>query len=276
MKKIGYVLSGGGARGFAHLGLLKLLEELDIKPYAIAGTSAGAIVGALYAAGKSPETILELMKNNSFFGWNSLLWNKPGFFSMDSLKKVLEDTIEKDDFDAVKVKLFVATTDLNKNESVIFSQGILFHAVLASASIPIIFEPVVIGDRVLVDGGLLNNFPVEPLENLCDIIIGSHVNKMEEGIPNGSIFHTFNILERCFHMTIARSVYAKVDKCHVFVETPLHDFDMFDAKKADTIFEIGYQTALKHKDTLQKIAEEASISRQIQVKMKELIEKIVK
>ena len=252
MKKFGYVLSGGGARGFAHLGLLKLLEELQIKPAAIAGTSAGAIVGVLYAAGKGPEEILALMKNNSYFGWGNILWNRSGFFSMSMLQKLLKETVVKDDFDALKIPLFIAATDLNKGESIIFSKGKLFQPVIASASVPVVFEPVLMDDKMLVDGGLLNNFPVEPLESICDVIIGSYVNRMEDGIAKTSVFRSFNIIERCFHLAIANSVYSKVNKCDVFIEAPLHAFDMFDVKQADNIFEIGYKTALQHKSELER------------------------
>lgn len=250
MNKIGYVLSGGGARGFAHLGVLKLLEELHIKPYAIAGTSAGAIAGALYAAGKTPEEIHGIMKNNSYFGWTNIAWRKKGFFTMEALSKLLKDNIEKDDFDVLKTKLFVAATDLVKGESVVFSRGNLFEAVIASASIPVIFEPVKNGDKLLVDGGILNNFPVEPLTKICNIIIGSYVNKVENGIDNSSLLETVNILDRCFHLAIANSVYSKINKCDVFIEVPLHEFDMYDVKQADKIFETGYQTALLYKEKL--------------------------
>ena len=249
-KKIGYALSGGGARGFAHLGVLKLLEELGIKPYAIAGTSAGALAGALYAAGKSPETILQLMKKNSYFGWGSLLWRKEGFFSMKVMEKMLRNAIGKDDFNALKIKLFVAATDLVKGESVILSKGKLIQAVIASASIPVVFEPVVMGKKMLVDGGVLNNFPVEPLEKSCDIIIGSHVNKMADELNAHSLSGTKNIIDRCFHLAVSNSVYTKVNKCNVFIESPLQMFDMYDVKQADKIFEIGYNTALKHRDKL--------------------------
>lgn len=249
-KKIGYVLSGGGARGFAHLGVLKLLEELGIKPYAIAGTSAGAIAGALYAAGKSPDAILQLMKNNNYFGWSNLLWRREGFFSMKVMEKTLSDAIGTDDFDALQVKLFVAATDLVKGESVILSEGKLIEAVIASASVPVVFEPVVMGKKMLVDGGVLNNFPVEPLEKTCAIIIGSYVNKMADGINTQSLSGAKNIIDRCFHLAISNSVYTKVNKCAVFIESPLHMFDMYDVKQADKIFEIGYTTALQHKEKL--------------------------
>lgn len=252
--KTGYVLSGGGARGFAHLGVIKLLEELGIQPYAIAGTSAGAIAGALYAAGKKSEEILELMKNNNYFGWSSIAWMKDGFFSMKVLQKLLEDIIGKNGFDELQIKLYVASTDLIKGESVIFSKGKLFEAVIASASVPVVFEPVKKGNKLLVDGGILNNFPVEPLTKICDVIIGSYVNKAEDGIGNSSFFKTFNILDRCFHLAIANSVYSKANKCDVFIEVPLHGFDMYDVKKADEIFEIGYNTALLHKEKLKTLA----------------------
>jgi NTE family protein len=198
MNKIGYVLSGGGARGFAHLGVIKYLEEMGIKPYAISGTSAGAIAGTLYAAGKSPDEILQLLKENDFFGWSNLLWRKNGFFSMHVLHQLLKDAIIENDFNAVKIKLFIAATDLVKGEEVILSKGKLFEAVIASASIPVVFEPVVMADKLLVDGGVLNNFPIEPLEKMCNIIIGSSVNKIAETISTKSVLSTKVLLTVAF------------------------------------------------------------------------------
>ena len=106
----------------------------------------------------------------------------------------------------------------------------------------------------------MNNFPVEPLEDICDVIIGSYVNSMEDCIGDKTAFRTFNILDRCFHLAIASSVYSKVDKCDVFVEAPLYAFDMFDIKSADKIFELGYNTAMKHKEELERLVKTASIS----------------
>lgn len=249
MKKTGYVLSGGGARGFAHLGALQYLEELKVKPTAISGTSAGAIVGALYASGQSPEQILRLMKGNNYFGWNTILWGKPGFFSMEVLAKAFQEVIGEDRFEALKVPLFVTATDYNKGEAVTFSTGPLFKAVIASASVPVVFEPVRLDGRTLVDGGLLNNFPIEPLEGLCEVIIGSHVNRIPEQSPEK--LQPFQITERCFHLTIAPTVYAKAARCDVFLDPPLYDFQMFDIRKADQIYEIGYQTAREHRDRIE-------------------------
>lgn len=250
MKKIGYVLSGGGARGLAHLGVIKLLEELGLKPYAIAGTSAGAIAGALYASGKTPAEILSLFKNTSLFGWSNIAWQKDGFFSMDVLRKLLKDSIAEDNFETLPVKLFVAATDLLEGKSVIFSKGSIIDAVVASASVPVIFEPIKHKGMLLVDGGILNNFPAEQLTDICDVVIGSCVNNIEKGVDNASFFKTKNILDRCFHLAIANTVYSKIKLCDVFIDIPLHGFDMYDIKMADTIFEIGYKTALLHKEAL--------------------------
>ena len=252
MTKIGYVLSGGGARGFAHLGIIKLLEELGIRPFAIAGTSVGAIVGALYAAGKRPDEIIEMLKSNAYFGWSAITWKKDGFFSMEVLRKILKDNLEGNNFDTLKTKLFVAATDLIKGESVIISKGNLVEAVIASASIPVIFEPVKSADKLLVDGGILNNFPVEPLTNICDVIIGSYVNKIGDGIAKTTRFKTFEILDRCFHLAISNSVYSKVNKCDVFIEVPLNGFNMNDQKMGDKICQIGYNTALQYKQKLRE------------------------
>ncbi len=256
MKKIGLVLSGGGVRGYAHLGMLQYLEELKIRPFAISGTSAGAIVGVLYAAGRSPREILEMMMKNRYFGWSTLLWNKSGFFSMDVLTKALQYAIPQNKFESLPVKLFVSATDLNSGDPVVFSTGELFSAIVASASVPVIFEPVVREQRILVDGGLTNNFPVEPLEGICEIIIGSHVNRIEKDLQAGQKLPAIHTIERCFHLAIARDVYAKSSRCDVFFDPPLPGFGMFDTKRAEEVFAIGYQTARAAHEKLMGLLEE--------------------
>jgi len=255
MKKIGYVLSGGGVRGFAHLGIIKYLEELSIYPSAISGTSAGAIAGAWYAAGKKPEEILELMKNHISFGWSSVAWRQKGLFSMNMLRKALKSFITEDDFKSLQIPLYVTATDFNKGTAVTFSEGPLIDAIVASCSIPVVFDSVTMDGRVLVDGGLVNNFPVEPLLNKCDHIIGSYVNKLGDGVSNNSSFRIINNLDRCFHLAIASSIYAKADLCDVFIESPLHQFNMFETKSAPAIFEIGYKTAKGYRDQFEKMME---------------------
>lgn len=256
MKKFGYVLSGGGARGFAHLGLLKYLEEMDITPFAISGTSAGAIVGTLYASGRKPEEILDIMKSNSLFGWTNLVFNGPGIFSLEILEKVITESLVKNDFEGLKYKLFITSTDIKNGVSKVFSEGKVSRAVMASSAIPVIFEPITINEQQFVDGGLLNNFPVEPLVDICDVIIGSHVNKLTNDFRKTSDMKTIHLLERCFHLALSNSVYSKVADCDLFFEPELYDFDMFDIKRGDEIFERGYKFAGRFKEQLLRLREE--------------------
>jgi NTE family protein len=255
MNKIGVVLSGGGVRGFAHLGLLKVLDELHLKPAAISGVSAGAIFGALYASGKSPDEILAFAKNNSYLRVSNFLWRKEGLFSMETLKKVLAENLPVDSFESLQIPLYVNATDFLHNKTIFFSSGELIKRLIASASFPVLFEPVSAENSRLVDGGLLDNFPVEPLLNSCDKIIGCHVNKLAS-ITNSNIkFSKAALIERCFHLAIANSVYSKVHLCDIFVEPLLDSFGLLRMKNLEQIFEIGYRTALEEKDKILRLIE---------------------
>jgi NTE family protein len=254
MTRTGVVLSGGGIRGFAHLGLLQVMQECGIKPHAISGVSAGAIVGTFYAAGLEPQQIMEILKKNSYFGWSAFSLLKDGFFSMKSLANTLKIYVPHDSFSQLGTPLFITATDFTNNCPVVFSKGNLFEAVIASASVPIIFEPVRIGNSLFVDGGLLDNFPVEPLAGICDRVVGCHVNNIETGAASEKPIGKINIIEKCFHMAIAGSIYEKAKKCDLFIEPDLHGFGMFDMQKSDIIYEIGYRTALTYKDRLLELA----------------------
>jgi NTE family protein len=253
MNKIGVVLSGGGVRGFAHLGLLKVLDELNIKVNAISGVSAGAIFGSLYASGKSPDEILALARNNSYFGFSSLLWRKEGLFSLDAIRQVLLKNIPENSFGSLKIPLFVNATDFLNNKIIFFSEGELVNRVIASASVPVVFEPVTGEKTKLVDGGLLNNFPIEPLMGICDKIVGSHVNKLDTITDIDFRFSKAAMIERSFHMAIANSVYSKAHQCDIFIEPELDRFGLINMKGAAEIFEIGYKAALEQKDKLIKL-----------------------
>ena len=255
MKTIGVVLSGGGVRGFAHLGLLKVLDELKIKPAAISGVSAGAIFGALYASGKSPDEIIALAKANKYLGFANLLWRREGLFSMETIKKILIENLPDDSFEALKIPLFVNATDFLHNKTIFFSSGKLILPLIASSSVPVIFEPVSNDDSKLVDGGLLDNFPIEPLLASCDAIIGSHVNKLETITDVNVRFSKAAMIERCFHLSVANSVYSKVHLCTVFIEPRLDNFGLFRMKNIEQIFEIGYQCALREKDRLMDLVQ---------------------
>lgn len=253
MNKIGYVLSGGGARGFAHLGFLKALDELGLKPYAVSGVSAGGLVGALYAQGISPEDILEIGKKSLNFGFASLLLRRSRFLSLEPVRRLLLEHIPHNSFEGLQIPFFVNATDFFHNKTVFFSEGMLIPRLIASASVPVIFNPVELETRKYVDGGLLDNFPIEPLVPICDKIIGFHVNKLNDTIDEKKKLNRLAVLERCYHMSIANSVYSKQQYCDLFLEPSLYEFGMFDTRKADAIFEIGYDTTIAAKEHLLKL-----------------------
>jgi NTE family protein len=176
--KIGICLSGGGALGIAHIGALQALEEFGIVPNCVAGTSMGSIVGVLYAAGYSPAEILQIIekekvyKFNYLFKWDATL--KTGLSKQTKLRKILNQYIPYNTFDSLKKFYAVCCTDIKNAKARIFSSGNhLKDYVIASSSIPCIFESVVIEGIEYVDGGVINNFPIEALkEASCDMIIG--------------------------------------------------------------------------------------------------------
>lgn len=255
MNKIGLVLSGGGIRGIAHLGLLKAMDEIGVKPSAISGVSAGAIVGAMYASGISPDEILEIGKRQINFGFSNLLWRRGGLFSREFIHKILVEYLPHNSFESLQIPLIVNATDFTNVESVYFSKGELIPCIEASASVPILFSPANFEKRMLVDGGLLNNFPVEPLIGMCDKLIGSHVNKLKEHNQAGRGLSRMATIERCYHISISTSVYSKAHYCDLFIEPDLNSFGMLDTKKADIIFNKGYEATLEVKDRILKLAE---------------------
>ena len=255
MKKIGLVLSGGGARGFAHLGFLKVLDELHLQPAAISGVSSGAIFGALYSYGRKPDEILELAKKSSYFGVSNFLWRKEGLFSMENIRKILLELIPENSFESLQIPLYINATDLLHNKTIYFSSGELIDPIIASASFPVLFEPVPIENSKFVDGGLLDNFPVEPLVDTCDKIIGSHVNRLGPIRDINIKFSKTLMIERCFQLAIANSVYSKVNKCDIFIEPQLSGFGLFRMRNMERIFEIGYQATLKEKDNILRLME---------------------
>jgi NTE family protein len=238
----GIVLSGGGARGLAHIGVLAALEEHGIYPEIISGSSMGAIVGALYASGKTPSELLSIAKNKKLY--NLFNWSVPrrgGMLSLKILRTVLENNIADDRFSALKKELHISVSNITKGRPEIISSGKLFQAVLSSASIPVIFEPQKIDGQTYVDGGLFNDLPVEPLVGKCNKIIASHVNYNGPDPELGSIRA---IAERVYRLAIYQHVEKNFEMCDYIIDPPeLRKHGIFEFKHIDTLFEIGYQAS---------------------------------
>ena len=238
----GIVLSGGGARGIAHLGILKALEELGIKPSIISGTSAGAIAGAFYAKGFEIEEILSIIKNGHFFNFSNLNIVKQGIFSMKGFEDIYKTYFKNNTFEDLKIPLFVAATDILKGEINYFNEGELSNALLASSCIPVLFQPVQYKGNHYVDGGVLNNFPIEPLLGNCHKIIGINVNSINKEEHQ---IHTKNVLDRSFHLALNSANNHKFSMCDLYIEPPkMSRFGLLDLDKIDSIYSYGYQYGL--------------------------------
>lgn len=240
-KKVGIVLSGGGARGMAHLGILKALEEFGIEFSHISGTSAGAIAGAFYAANYSVDEIVSILKKSQIFNFSNFLIKRQGLFAMRGFQGIYNEFLPTNTFEDLKIPLYVAATDILKGELVYFSSGNLSQALMASSCIPLVFQPIQYNDSLYVDGGVMNNFPIEPLIGQCDVIIGSYVNSIKKEVDQ---VHMNNIVDRCFHLAMKSSVQEQTNLCSLYIEPPnMSQFSLFNLKKADEIFEYGYNYA---------------------------------
>jgi NTE family protein len=158
-KRVGLILSGGGARGFAHIGVLKVIEEANIQVDVVAGTSMGAILGALYAAGYKADTIFEMAQTTS---WRDVLdvSLQAGLIKGEKLHQFLAEHLPHS-FKSLEKPLAVATTDIESGEEVLITSGDLITAIRASSCYPGAFEPIQFRGRTLADGGIVNNLPVE-------------------------------------------------------------------------------------------------------------------
>ncbi len=250
---LGITLSGGGTRGLAHIGVLHALEELKVKIDVLAGVSSGAIIGILYAAGYSPERILDLIIKYPKMSIFQPSWTKSlGFFELKALEKFIKIYIPENDFSALKIPVTIAATDLEKGEEVYFSEGEIAKPLIASCCVPILFNPIKYQNKLLVDGGLLNGLITKPLEN-CDKKIGVHVNPYDK---NHALRNTKDIFERCFTLALHNQSRKNLALCDLMIEPiELAKHAAFRWDKVRLIYEIGYYATMEKKDEILKLIE---------------------
>ncbi len=246
----GLVLSGGGARGFAHLGVLQALEEAGIRPAMISGVSAGAIVGVFYADGHSPAGIMDMFVEKKLFSLVRFTVPRSGFLKLTGLHELLRSFLRARTFEELKIPLWITVTNLNKGMAEYVNSGPLSDMVIASASIPILFEPHRIGRYQYSDGGVFDVLPVAPLKNSCKRIIGVNVNpRWEEKNISGLI----KMAEWSFYLRILASVRANMQQCDIQIDPQkLKGYGIFDISRAREMFDIGYEEARNVLETISK------------------------
>ncbi len=271
-KSIGIAFGAGGARGIAHLLMIEALDELGLKPSIISGSSIGSVVGAFYAAGFDSKQMLEILdqlihpKSDSVFDF--LLKSdivkmftmfdpqfiKSGFIKGEKFQKYMETHLKVSRFEDLKVPLKVVATDYWKKEAVVFDKGDLLSPIKASYSLPGLFTPVKIKNRILIDGGAVNPLPFDLIMDKCDITIAIDVTafkaQSESEIPPtfDSVFTTYQTMQNSI---IKERL--KFQKPDIYIRPEIYDVRVFDFVKADLIFKQAQPAKEELKRQLDKL-----------------------
>jgi len=196
--RIGLALGGGAARGFAHVGVIQVLEEAGLHPNYVAGTSAGSLVAALYASGKTSQElrrVAETMEEAEITDWMMPILNR-GALRGEALARYVNSQVGGKSIEQMKIPLGIVATDLRNGEVVTFRRGNTGSAVRASSAVPAVFQPVRIGEREYVDGGLVAPVPVKQAREMgANFVIAVDISSDPEGNPAGD---TFQILMQTF------------------------------------------------------------------------------
>lgn len=255
---IGIALGAGGANGLAHIQMLEVLDELKIKPQCLAGSSIGAIIGALYASGKTAKDIRQLVEqfvissdetlSKELLHEDTLRWiefidlelGEGGILSTEGFIAFLYEKISIKNFEELKIPLHVVTADLWSREQVILDSGPLLPALKASMAIPGVFAPVKLENRVLIDGGTVNPVPYDLLVDQCDFIIAIDVSgrrtKPDKLIP-GYFELLFNSVD-VMHKSIMQEKRQRI-KPDIYITPDIVDIRALEFYRSKEIFKMG-------------------------------------
>ena len=285
--KIGLVLSGGAAKGLSHIGVLKVLEEVGITPDYITGTSIGAVVGALYALGYSAKEISQMNANTD---WEFLLSDRiylnevvfeekyeykryifgipirnykfklpSGVIEGQQLEKFFADImwppLENENFDSLPIPFHCMSVDLISGKTIEFESGNLSESVRASMSIPSLFTPESIDTMLLIDGGIIRNFPVNEVKEMgADLVIGIYVG-FDDKVTKEDLFSLSDVLSRA---TVFYGIFdskEQMEQVYILIEPDMKDFRAVDFTKSTQIEVLGEVAALEIKEDLYKLSE---------------------
>lgn len=265
--RIGISFGAGGARGIAHLLMIEALEELGVKPSIISGSSIGAVVGAFYAAGFTSKELRKILdqlvnpKSDSVFDF--LLKSdivklftmfdpqfiKSGFIKGEKFQRYMESNLKVSRFENLKIPLIIVATDYWKKEEAIFKKGDLLMPIKASYSLPGLFTPVKIKNRILIDGGAVNPLPFDLIKDNCDITIAIDVTAFkaqnDSEIPPtfDSVFTTYQTMQNS--IIKERLKFLKPD---IYIRPEIYDVRVFDFVKTESI----YKQAMPAKEELKR------------------------
>lgn len=249
---LGIAFSGGGARGIAHIGVLKALEEHDIYPDIVSGTSAGAIIATLYAAGFDSEKIASVIQSAKLYKAFLPDLTSGGVISLTYLKTHLGKYIETNDFKSLERPLYVAITNLNSGKVELRSEGELFQTVQASCSIPLVFSPVTMDGSIYVDGGVMMNLPAEAIRSRCKTLLAVDVMPVES-VKDSKIGSMITVAQRIFDLSVYANTRASMQECDLVIQPKnLDNYSIFQFNKIAEIMDLGYQAALERMEEIKE------------------------
>lgn len=242
--KIGLALGSGGARGFAHLGVLKVLQEAGIQVDLIAGSSMGALVGCFYASGLSIERMYQFALAFKRKYYLDFTVPKMGFIAGNRLKELIRLFTHQKTFEQLNIPVSVVATDLYNGKKVVFNKGPVAEAVRASIAIPGIFVPEKINGRLLVDGGVIDRVPVSVVKEMgADIVIAVDVSHVKQ---NENITSIFDVILQSIDIMQDELVHHREIVSDVMIRPHVEQFSSRAFTNIKEIIEIGEQEALQH------------------------------
>ncbi|WP_373070367.1 patatin-like phospholipase family protein [Sulfurimonas sp.] len=240
-REIVLALSGGGARGAFHLGVLQYLDDHNIKVKAICATSIGAIIAASYASGVSPKEQLEIFKQKSTKKIFSFAWFKESLFKVDMDSKSIEQLIKKEKIEELNIPVYITALDLQSAEEICFDRGDLKTICRASSALVPVFKPVDYSGRVLVDGGFFNHMPYEPLKKYSQPLVGVNLNPI---VKKPSRKKLMSYLKKVIAIRLFITAFSQKDEYDYYIsDDEIINYSIFSFKNFDKLFEMGYAEA---------------------------------
>ena len=247
-RRVGLALGAGSARGLAHIGVLKVLTREHIPIDVVAGTSAGSIIGSMFASGKTPEEIEKIIRNliakrYSLFADPAL--PRTGLIRGKKIRDTLKSIYGDLNFNDLKIPFACGTTDINTGEAITLAEGSVLNAVLASSTLPVIMTTMKLNGRYLVDGAMVNPVPVNILKNMgVDLIIA--VNVSSNGLTPAESEKApglFKIAMNALHISTSQSLRSSLTGADVIIEPYLASMGHFEFQRIDECISIGIKAA---------------------------------
>lgn len=253
-------MGGGGAKGLSHIAFLKALDELKVRPAIIAGTSIGAVIGGLYASGVSGGGLEQLLENVGFKELSKIvldfsILSKSAIFTGKRVEEFLALRIPYQAFEEAEIPLKVVATDFWNRQEVIFESGSLITAIRASMAMPAVFEPVILNEKVLIDGGAVNPLPYDLIRKECDLTIAIDVSGEKTYAPADPVPNMLESLLSTFQIMQASIVEAKkrLSPPDIYVKPALTNIRVLDFYRYKEILTGVQDEVQRFKETLKNL-----------------------